>query len=189
MAWHYIAKVMALTIVTISLVVTFRAWDVSRIDTTEGQVSSLAPTKKLIRELDSDQPIVIDAFVSTEIPEIYARTRYKLINLLKEFRSEAAKGGRKLEKSIFIRISNFLARMRHLRKNALGSSPLRERSVRKGRRNRKPLSSERLSALGWKKSRCLSLNTVFRWNTNWSDPLTRSHQEKGNGSAWFRVMP
>ena len=74
MAWHYIARVMALTIVTISLVVTFRAWDVSRIDTTEGQVSSLAPaTKKLIRELDSDQPIVIDAFVSTEIPEIYAR--------------------------------------------------------------------------------------------------------------------
>lgn len=108
MAWHYIARVMALTIVTISLVVTFRAWDVSRIDTTEGQVSSLAPaTKKLIRELDSDQPIVIDAFVSTEIPEIYARTRYKLINLLKEFRSEAAKGGRKLEVNLYQDIELF----------------------------------------------------------------------------------
>jgi ABC-2 type transport system permease protein len=108
MAWHYIARVLALTVVTIAMVVTFRAWDVARVDTTEGQVSSLAPaTKKLIRELDSDQPIVIDAFVSTEIPEIYARTRYKLINLLKEFRSEAAKGGRKLEVNLYQDIELF----------------------------------------------------------------------------------
>lgn len=108
MAWHYIARVAALTIFTISIVVTFRSWDVARVDTTEGQVSSLAPaTKKLIRELDSDQPIVIDAFVSTEIPEIYARTRYKLINLLKEFRSEAAKGGRKLEINLYQDIELF----------------------------------------------------------------------------------
>lgn len=108
MAWHYIARIAALAVVTISMVVTFRAWDVARVDTTEGQVSSLAPaTKKLIRELDSDQPIVIDAFVSTEIPEIYARTRYKLINLLKEFRSEAAKGGRKLEVNLYQDIELF----------------------------------------------------------------------------------
>lgn len=108
MAWHYIARVLALSVVTISMVVTFRTWDVARVDTTEGQVSSLAPaTKKLIRELDSDQPIVIDAFVSTEIPEIYARTRYKLINLLKEFRSEAAKGGRKLEVNLYQDIELF----------------------------------------------------------------------------------
>ena len=108
MAWHYIARVLALSVVTIAMVVTFRTWDVARVDTTEGQVSSLAPaTKKLIRELDSDQPIVIDAFVSTEIPEIYARTRYKLINLLKEFRSEAAKGGRKLEVNLYQDIELF----------------------------------------------------------------------------------
>ncbi len=108
MAWHYIARVMALTVVTVSFVVTFRAWDIARVDTTEGKVSSLAPaTKKLIRELDSDQPIVIDAFVSTEIPEIYARTRYKLINLLKEFRSEAAKGGRQLEVNLYQDIELF----------------------------------------------------------------------------------
>ncbi|MDB4809955.1 Gldg family protein [bacterium] len=108
MAWHYLSRVIALTVLTISLVVTFRARDSVRLDTTEGQVSSLAPaTKKLIRELDSDQPIVIDAFVSTEIPEIYARTRYKLINLLKEFRSEAAKGGRKLEVNLYQDIELF----------------------------------------------------------------------------------
>ena len=70
----------------------FRSWDSLRYDATEGKVSSLAPaTKKLIRELESDRPIVIDAFISSEIPEQYAKTRYELINLLKEFRSEASK--------------------------------------------------------------------------------------------------
>ena len=32
---------------------------------------------------------MIDAFISKDIPEIYARTRYELVNLLKEFRAEA----------------------------------------------------------------------------------------------------
>ena len=33
----------------------------------------------------------IDAFISSDVPEQYARTRYELLNLLKEFRSEAGK--------------------------------------------------------------------------------------------------
>ena len=92
MAWHYIARSLALVVFTTGAVVLFRNWDVLRRDLTEGKVSSLAPaTKKLINELDSDRPIVIDAFISADMPEIYARTRYELVNLLKEFRSEASK--------------------------------------------------------------------------------------------------
>lgn len=108
MAWHYLARVLALVVMTVALVVTARNWDVLRHDTTEGKVSSLAPaTKKLIRELDSQQPIVIDAFISTDIPEIYARTRYELVNLLKEFRSEASKGGRTIEVNLYQDIELF----------------------------------------------------------------------------------
>ncbi len=108
MAWHYLTRILALVVVTIALVITFRSWDFYRHDTTEGKVSSLAPaTKQLISELDSDQPIVIDAFVSTDIPEIYARTRYELVNLLKEFRSEAAKGGRTIEVNLYQDIELF----------------------------------------------------------------------------------
>ncbi len=108
MAWHYLARILALVVVTVALVVTFRNWDFLRHDTTEGKVSSLAPaTKKLIRELDSNQPIVIDAFISTDVPEIYARTRYELVNLLKEFRSEAAKGGRTIEVNLYQDIELF----------------------------------------------------------------------------------
>ncbi len=108
MAWHYIARVLALVVFTTGAVVLFRNWDIVRQDLTEGQVSSLAPaTKKLIRELDSDRPIVIDAFISKDIPEIYARTRYELVNLLKEFRSEAAKRNRTIEVNLYDDIELF----------------------------------------------------------------------------------
>jgi ABC-2 type transport system permease protein len=102
MAWHYIARVLALMVFTTGSVVLFRNWDIVRKDLTEGKVSSLAPaTKKLIQELDSDRPIVIDAFISKDIPEIYAQTRYELVNLLKEFRSEAAKRNRTIEVNLY----------------------------------------------------------------------------------------
>src|SRR6056297_327913 len=98
MAWHYLARVLALIIVTGGAVVLFRNWDVVRIDSTEGQVSSLSPaTKEMIRNLDAERPIIVDAFISEEVPEQYARTRYELVNLLKEFQSAASKAGRTIE--------------------------------------------------------------------------------------------
>ncbi len=108
MAWHYIARTLALVVITTGAVILFRNWDVVRYDATEGKVSSLAPaTKQLIRELDSDRPIVIDAFISADIPELYARTRYELINLLKEFRSEASKRNREIEVNLYDGIELF----------------------------------------------------------------------------------
>ncbi|MFK8115645.1 MAG: Gldg family protein [Rubripirellula sp.] len=108
MAWHYLARIAAMIAITIGTVVIFRSRDVVRFDLTEDKVSSLAPaTKDLIRNLDSDRPIVIDAFISTDIPEIYAQTRYELINLLKEFRSEAAKRNRTIEVNLYDDIELF----------------------------------------------------------------------------------
>tara|TARA_R110002073_G_scaffold60209_3_gene151182 strand:- start:16116 stop:19034 length:2919 start_codon:yes stop_codon:yes gene_type:complete len=107
MAWHYIARVLALIVITAGAVTLFRNWDYRK-DLTEGKVSSLAgATKTLIQELDTDRPIVIDAFISADIPEIYARTRYELINLLKEFRSEAAKRNRTIEINLYDNIELF----------------------------------------------------------------------------------
>ena len=108
MAWQYLVRIVALIAITTSCVILVRNWDFVRQDLTEGQVSSLAPaTKQLIRELDGDRPVVIDAFISKDIPEVYARTRYELINLLKEFRSEAAKRNRTIEVNLYDDIELF----------------------------------------------------------------------------------
>jgi len=108
MVWHYIARTLALVAITGGAVVLFRNWDVIRQDWTENKTSSLADaTKTLIRELDAKRPIVIDAFISDEVPEQYARTRYELINLLKEFRSEASKRGRTIEVNLYDNIELF----------------------------------------------------------------------------------
>jgi ABC-2 type transport system permease protein len=108
MAWHYIARALALVIVTCSAVIVFRNKDVVRHDLTENQFSSLAEgTRGLISNLDANRPIVIDAFISSDVPELYARTRYELINLLKEFRSEAAKKNRQIEVNLYDDIELF----------------------------------------------------------------------------------
>jgi ABC-2 type transport system permease protein len=108
MAWHYIARTLALVLITGGAVLLFRNWDVIRHDATENKTSSLADaTKSLIRNLDARRPIVIDAFISDDIPEQYARTRYELINLLKEFRSEASKRNRAIEVNLYDNIELF----------------------------------------------------------------------------------
>lgn len=108
MAYHYMGRIIALLVITASAVVLFRNRDVVRHDMTEGHVSSLADaTTKLIRNLESDRPIKIDAYISKDIPEMYARTRYELVNLLKEFQSEAASSGRTIEVNLFDEIDLF----------------------------------------------------------------------------------
>ncbi len=108
MVWHYLARIAALLLITGGAVTVFRHRDFLRYDSTDGKVSSLSPaTKRLIRELDTDRPIVIDAYISDDIPELYARTRYELVNLLKEFESEAAKRGREIRVNLHNEIELF----------------------------------------------------------------------------------
>ncbi|QDT10070.1 Gldg family protein [Planctomycetes bacterium K23_9] len=108
MAWHYLSRILALVLVTGSAVVIFRNWDVVRSDMTEGKVSSLSgATVRMIENLESDRPIKIDAFISSDMPEQYARTRYELINLLKEFSSKASSKGRDIEVNLHDNIELF----------------------------------------------------------------------------------
>jgi ABC-2 type transport system permease protein len=62
-----------------------------RRDLTVGKVGSLSPdTQRLLRELKSEHPINIEAFVSDQTPAVYAKTKADLLSLLKEFRASAA---------------------------------------------------------------------------------------------------
>jgi ABC-2 type transport system permease protein len=92
MLWHYLVRTVALCVGLVGLVVIFGSYDIRR-DVTLGQVSSLSPkTREIIRELDPEHAIVIEAYVSAEVPEQYVQTKYQMTSLLKEF--DALSGGK-----------------------------------------------------------------------------------------------
>ena len=86
MIGHYLIRTVALLATVISFNVVFRNHDVIRHDATTGKVSSLSKsTKKLIKNIETEHPIQIEAFISADLPPAYVRTRYDLISMLKEF--------------------------------------------------------------------------------------------------------
>lgn len=98
---HYLGRIIALVLIVFSLSYFLKNNDLLRYDATEGQVSSLSPTtSRVIRQLAPERPIVIDAYISADIPEQYAKTRYDLVTLLKEFEAIAASQRVKLQVQI-----------------------------------------------------------------------------------------
>ncbi|MEZ6153524.1 MAG: Gldg family protein [Pirellulaceae bacterium] len=98
---HYLGRIIALVLIVFSLSYFLKNNDFLRYDATEGQVSSLSPTTaRVIRQLAPERPIVIDAYISSDIPEQYAKTRYDLVTLLKEFAAMAASQRVKLQVQI-----------------------------------------------------------------------------------------
>ena len=99
---HFLTRVLLLAVIVFSVSFFFGNNDRPRYDSTEGQVSSLSnTTKDLIRSLKPERPIVIDAYISSDIPEQYAKTRYDLVTLLKEFQALASSRNVKLQVQIF----------------------------------------------------------------------------------------
>jgi ABC-2 type transport system permease protein len=87
---HYLVRTLALVVIALAANVVFARNDVVRVDMTDGAVSSLSPeTKRLIRNLDAEHPVVIEAFISEDVPEDFVKTKLDLLSLLREFRSLA----------------------------------------------------------------------------------------------------
>ena len=90
---HYLVRTLSLIVIVLGVNYVFANSDVLggvRRDLTVGKVSSLSPdTKRLLKELKPDHTIQIDAFISGQVPELYAKTRADLISMLKEFRATA----------------------------------------------------------------------------------------------------
>lgn len=87
MVFHYLIRTVGLVLAMIGLsfIFYFHDW---RIDSTLSGTNTLHPdTRSLIAELDSDQPVEIYAYISEEVPEEYAQTKYELESMLNEFRS------------------------------------------------------------------------------------------------------
>jgi ABC-2 type transport system permease protein len=102
---HYLIRIAALVTVALSANLLFAWWDPMRVDATENQVSSLADaTKKLISNLDPKQPIKIEAFISTNVPDTYVKVRRDLVSMLNELRRY---GGSKINVTIYDNIDPY----------------------------------------------------------------------------------
>jgi ABC-2 type transport system permease protein len=85
MLGHYLVRIVSLIVVALSANILFAWYDPVRVDTTHNQVSSLSSaTRRLVSGLDSKQPIKIEAYIGTNIPEQYIKVRHDLISMLKE---------------------------------------------------------------------------------------------------------
>ena len=86
MPLHYTARVLALVVAAVGLVATLQhVAHQARLDMTAEGINKLAPqTRKLLRELDPQRPIQIEAFISPKVPQAYVQQRLTLLNLLDE---------------------------------------------------------------------------------------------------------
>lgn len=99
---HYLLRIGLLAVVVVGGSILFRNRDLIRVDATELKVSSLSPvTRDMIRSMGRERDIVVDAFLSADVPESYAKTKYQLISLLKEFESTATAAGINMQVHIY----------------------------------------------------------------------------------------
>lgn len=91
---HFVTRIGLLGVLAVAGSMLFRNRDLIRVDATELKISSLSPvTIEMIRTLGKDRDIVVDAFISDEVPEQYAKSKYQIVSLLKEFESTAKSSG------------------------------------------------------------------------------------------------
>lgn len=99
---HFLTRIALLGVLAYAGSMLFRNRDLLRLDATEMKVSSLSPvTTEMIRALGKDRDIVVDAFISDEVPEQFAKIKYQIISLLKEFESTATSSGGSMQVRIY----------------------------------------------------------------------------------------
>jgi len=89
MLGHFALRAICLIVAAVGLTYFFSRAD-ARWDLTEGDVNSLSTdTVQQIRDLEPTNTVYIDAYISENIPEAYAETRFQLVSLLNEFQAMA----------------------------------------------------------------------------------------------------
>jgi ABC-2 type transport system permease protein len=99
MQMHHVLRVVALLVIAMGVNVAAAKYD-ARVDASFEQINSLSPrTTALLDKLENERPVIIEAFISPEVPESYVQTRLNLLNMLEEVR---ARGGDR----VILRINN-----------------------------------------------------------------------------------
>lgn len=85
----YCLQIVALLVIGLNLCVLFGRYDL-RADVTSEKLSSLSPqTVTLLRNLEPEHPVQIEAFISPQVPETYVQTRLDILNRLREMKARA----------------------------------------------------------------------------------------------------
>ncbi len=87
--FHYTVRAVSLAVIGFALVMILERFDL-RADMTAEKLSSLSPlTVQLIQKVDPAHPVVIEAYLSPEVPDTFIQTRMNIISVLKEFESKS----------------------------------------------------------------------------------------------------
>lgn len=88
---HFSTRTVSLFLIGLCLCFIFRQHDL-RTDLTEEKLSTLSPeTVKLLHDLKPEYPVVIEAFLSPDVPESHVQTRLDIISILDEIQSICGK--------------------------------------------------------------------------------------------------
>lgn len=83
---HYVFRATALLVTLVGLTLFFGKNLPVRWDTTSEKISSLSgDTKDLLAQVNTEQPILIEAFISSEVPDEYSPVKSDLMTKLNEF--------------------------------------------------------------------------------------------------------
>ncbi len=94
MGMQYSVRAVSLALILIC-VIAWAGYAAIRVDATTEKLFSLSPvTKQMLRGLNAERPIEIQAFLSPQMPREYVETRKRLVGLLRQFDEM---GGKNLE--------------------------------------------------------------------------------------------
>ena len=89
MASHFLVRTVAIAAIAVGATALANRFDV-RLDLTSEKLSSLSDhTRSLLKNLSSERPVFIEAYISPEVPEQFVKTRLDLLAKLREIDSLA----------------------------------------------------------------------------------------------------
>ncbi len=82
---HYALRAVCLILIAFAVTVLLE-WSAVRFDATAENLNTLLPqTRKIVDEIETEEPIQIEAYISDEVPEGYVQQKLNILSVLREF--------------------------------------------------------------------------------------------------------